>query len=314
MRRAVPFVCAVLLSLAASPAGAEPTAADRNAARALADKGADLFESGKYEKAIEQFRQAEALVHAAPHLLYMARANEKLGKLVEAHEIYEDIVTDLITRSSPAAFREAQETARTEQAALIRRIPTVKLTVTSPDMQIVQVTIDSKAVRPELWQEPILLNPGTHTIKATGRGLRSESAVVSVSEQDKINVSLSLRWEGSLIPAIVVGGVGVVGLGIGIVTGAMSLSRVGDLEARCPEAHCLPKDEPIGDSAKSLGTASTIGFVAGTALIGAGVALAIIRPWGGPPAPTDPEEKLFPESVSVRARIGPGSIALEGTF
>jgi hypothetical protein len=315
MRRLPALFCAILLSLAPGIVAAEPTIADRNAARALADKGADLFEEGKYIEAIEQFRQADALVHAPPHVLYMARANVKLGNLVEAHKLYEAILIDLVKPTSPAAFREAQEVAKAENDRLLQRIPTMKLNVSSPDIRLVKVTIDGKVIQPEFLPEPILVNPGAHTVEATGRGLVSDTKQIRISEGDKINMALSLRWQGSLYPAIIAFGVGGAALTVGAVTGIVSLSKVSDLEDRCPEKHCLPADQAVGDSAATLGTVSTVGFIAGTVFVGAGVALAILRPWGGGPS-GDAEERLFPQAQTgwVRARVGLGTVALEGAF
>lgn len=314
MRRLNALLCAVLVSMAPGLAGAEPTIADRNAARALADKGADLYEAGKYAEAIEQFKQADAFVHAPPHLLYIARAHTALGNLVEAHRVYEDILVDLVTPQSPAAFRDAQETARNENARLLERIPKVRLNITSPDIRRVQVTIDGKAVQPEHLAEPIPVNPGAHTIEASGKGLVPDSAPVKVSEGDRINLTLSLRWQGSLIPAIATLGAGGAVFTVGVVTGIISLVKVGNLADRCPDKICLAAEQPNADSAATFGTVSTVGLIAGTALLGAGAALFVLRPGGGPPDEAPAEEQLFPQTATVRARVGLGTLMLEGTF
>ncbi|MDI1483440.1 hypothetical protein [Polyangium sp. y55x31] len=309
LRRAAVVACAAALCFAPAPAAAEPTIADRNAARSLASKAADLFDAGRYADSIEQFRQAEALVHAPPHVLYVARAYDKLGKLVEAHKAYDEILTDpLITNTSPAAFRDARTSAETEKSSLLQRIPSVRLSITSPDTTRVQVTIDGKTIESALLADPILVNPGTHTIEATGRGLVSDVKRVTTSEGDRLNVSLSLRWQGPLYPAIAAFGAGGLGLGIGIVTGAIALSKVSELEERCPAKHCLPADRPVGDSARALGTASTVGFVLGTALVGAGVALALVRPFGRAPA-----DEAAGTGV-LRVQVGLGTMRVEGAF
>src|SRR6185503_6188371 len=74
--------------LSGKPAAAA-TAADREAARALAKRGYELFEQRDYKTAIVCFRAAEEHVHAPPHLLYIARAQAKLGALVQAKAAYE---------------------------------------------------------------------------------------------------------------------------------------------------------------------------------------------------------------------------------
>jgi hypothetical protein len=313
MHRLEPLLFATLLWLAPMAAAAEPTALDRSTARTLADKGADLFDAGKYAEAIEDFREAEKLVHAPTHLLYLARAYAKLGKLVEAHQAYDGILTDpFITPTSPSPFRGARERAQAEDAPLVERIPTVKLLVTSPDTALVQVTIDGKRIEPVAWSEPIPVNPGSHRIEATGRGLVSDIKPVMVNERDRVNVALSLRWQGPLYPAIIALGAGGLALTIGTVTGALSLSKVSELSERCPQQHCLPADQSIGDSARALGSASTAGFILGGVLIGAGVTLAILRPGGGPPADSKEQGALM--GPWIRARVGLGTTVVEGSF
>src|SRR4051812_5156740 len=84
------YLFALTLGLAAvSPgvAGAQ-TDHDRAAARSAAEAGADAFEQGHFERSLEFFGRAEQLVHAPPHLLYMARSFVKLGRLVDARETY----------------------------------------------------------------------------------------------------------------------------------------------------------------------------------------------------------------------------------
>src|SRR4051794_4053633 len=61
---------------------------ERAAARAAATEGAKAYDEKRYGDAVELFLKAESLLHAPPHLLYLARSYEKLGKLVKAQETY----------------------------------------------------------------------------------------------------------------------------------------------------------------------------------------------------------------------------------
>ncbi len=85
---------------------------------------------------------------------------------------------------------------------------------------------------------------------------------------------------GSRLLGFITLGVGAVGLGIGAATGALSLSRVSDLEARCGGYRCTPAEEPDAHRAKTLGTISTAAFVVGGVAAAAGVVLLVIRPGG----------------------------------
>jgi hypothetical protein len=88
---------------------------------------------------------------------------------------------------------------------------------------------------------------------------------------------------------LVVGGVGALGVAAGAITGVMAVARKGDVEARCRAgggsypSSCAPSasnDELESDakSAMSLGTVSTVAFIAGGAALGAGLAIFLTAP------------------------------------
>ena len=81
MYKAFPGFLALALLTAAPMADAQ-TNSERAGARAAAGEGLKAFNEGRHAEAIDLFTRAESLVHAPPHLLYIARANEKLGWLV----------------------------------------------------------------------------------------------------------------------------------------------------------------------------------------------------------------------------------------
>src|SRR6476661_8447773 len=101
----------------------------RAGARAAATEGAKAMEEGRYEQAIDLFTRAESLVHAPPHLVYMARSYVKLGKLVRASETYLKVTRETLASNAPKAFSEAQTIANEELAALKGRLPSVTIEV-----------------------------------------------------------------------------------------------------------------------------------------------------------------------------------------
>src|SRR5687767_9631626 len=99
MRRLSIAVCAASLFLAPALAPAvalapPPSAEDRDAARKLADKGAELFDAGRYEESVEYFRKADERVHAPTFVLAIAQAYAKTGKLVEARDQYQRVIDE----------------------------------------------------------------------------------------------------------------------------------------------------------------------------------------------------------------------------
>src|SRR5258706_13864956 len=87
----------------------------RAGARTLATEGAQAFNEGRFKDAVDLFTKAESLVHAPPHLLFMARAHAKLGQFVKAREAYLKIIKEQLAPNAPQAFRDAQSAADEER-------------------------------------------------------------------------------------------------------------------------------------------------------------------------------------------------------
>src|SRR5262245_32455278 len=107
--------CALFASaaLAIAIAGLSPPALaqsdeQRAGARTLATEGAAAFNEGRFKDAVDLFSKAESLVHAPPHLLFMARAHAKLGHFVKAREAYWKIIKEPLAPNAPQAFKDAQ--------------------------------------------------------------------------------------------------------------------------------------------------------------------------------------------------------------
>ena len=87
---------------------------------------------------------------------------------------------------------------------------------------------------------------------------------------------------GRRIGAFVAGGVGVAGLILGGVMGALTLGKKGVIDARCNvggiAAHCRPDGYAAAESAKTLGLVSTIGFGVGIAGVGMAAVLLLTEP------------------------------------
>src|SRR3954466_13075470 len=109
-RRVAVGLVAALLATEVSPAFAQSDQ-ERAGARSAATEGAQAFRDHNWSQAADLFMRAESLVHAPPHLLYLARAEANLGHLVKAQEAYRKILHEKLEASSPAVFREAQRDA-----------------------------------------------------------------------------------------------------------------------------------------------------------------------------------------------------------
>src|SRR5688572_7720342 len=191
MRRLSTAVCAITLLLAPGVVlGAPPTADDREIARALADKGAELFDAGKYQESIDFFRKADERVHAPTFTLAIAQAHAKLGRLIEAREHYQKVIDDKLPPSPPPSFIEAQATATREIDDLARRIPTLQIVVTGATPSSVKVTIDGAPV--DAFDQPMAQNPGAHEIVVTPATGAAVTKSVSLREGATERVEIAL--------------------------------------------------------------------------------------------------------------------------
>ena len=89
-------------------------------------------------------------------------------------------------------------------------------------------------------------------------------------------------WTSRKTLAVVTGGVGLVGLGMGIAWSAYASSAQSKEQANCSASSCPNRPQAADDynTAQKNATGATIGIAAGAALIAAGVVLWITAPPG----------------------------------
>jgi hypothetical protein len=292
------------LLLAAPPAQALSDA-ERAGARAAASEGAAAFEAGRWTETIDRFRRAEAIVHSPVHLLFIARAQIKLGQLVEAREALIKIANEALPSDAPAAFHEAKQEAEQELTANEARIPYVTVSVSGEGAESAAVTMDGEPVPPTLIGVPRPVNPGKHRFRARAEGMASEEQVVTLGEGDRETVVLTLHpsedagvtvpapdvpAEGQKMDPLRIGafvglGVGVVGLGLGTVFTVIAAGKRSDADDEyianncAPPAGC-PADEArirgMYDDADSAQAIGIVGFVVGALGVGTGVTLLVL--------------------------------------
>jgi hypothetical protein len=166
---------------------------DKAAARSAAEAGADAFEQGQFERALELFSRAEQLVHAPPHLLFMARSQEKLGRLVDAHESYLKILNEPLPANAPPAFKSARTHAEAEVGAIEARIAYVTVNVRGgDDAKQAVLSMDRTDLPPAAAGIPIPTDPGSHVFSAHTARSRSDEVTVNVRDGTKETVELTL--------------------------------------------------------------------------------------------------------------------------
>jgi hypothetical protein len=165
---------------------------ERAGARAAATEGLSAMSQQRWADAVDLFQRAESLVHAPTHLLYLARAYVKLGKLVQGREVYIKITKENLASTAPQPFRDAQTEAGRELGALEPRLAYITIKVQG-ESKNVAVTSDGERLPSALIGVAQPIDPGKHQIKATAERMESKVAVVELTEGGRQNVTLVLE-------------------------------------------------------------------------------------------------------------------------
>jgi hypothetical protein len=306
----------------AAALGAEPTKADRAAARQLAGEAMDLLTAGDFEAALAKFTEADQRVPAPTLRLRMARCLDKLDRMKEAAERYREVIAYELKAGAPGVHREARKEAVPELAALLEQVPSVTVMVDGPGSSEATVAVNGEALD---WGvgEDHELDPGHYAFRAEQAG-RVATEEIDLARGEHLTVVLKLP-ELAAVPVAptptpapedgaamttagwVAVGVGGLGLTLGIVTGAMVLSREADLEARCPDRQCPPEAHDDAEVFDALRTTSTIGFVIGGVGLATGVTLLLL-------APGDDEAAEASEEARLEPFVGIGALGVRGVF
>jgi microcompartment protein CcmK/EutM len=321
-----------LLTLA-SPLALAQSDDERAAARAAATDGVTALEQGRFKDAVDLFKRAESIIHAPPHLLYMARAQVKLGNLVSAHETYLKVTRETLAEGAPRAFTEAQETAAAELAALEPRIPSLKVDVVGAPAGEIELLVDGAPAPAATIGLARPIDPGMHKIQARTKTATSKIASVTVAEGAKESLSLVLatgaaeplvneppppdapqkKGSGARTGAYVAFGVGAAGLVVGIISLLQNHSKRDDASALCVGGPCPASKraeiEGLDDDASAAATRAWIGY--GVGVVGVGVGAVLLLTSG-----SSDESKAASRRTRPSAWLGPrgGGLGLEGKF
>lgn len=314
---AVVVVC--LASAASVPARAEPSLSDRETARSLMADGDAKRDKGDLQGALKSYEGADAIMHVPTTGLEVARTQAALGLLLEARETLSRVARIPVKPNETPVLAAARKSAEQLSDDLAARIPTITVAVknASPS-QPYDVLVDGDAIPRAAAEAPRKVNPGAHTVVVRAGAVEKKDDVrVAEKEQKVVTVDLApeppqaapadaaVTTRGAPLPTILIfGGFGlaVVGVGVGSITGLMSMSKVDDIKKTCTP-DCLPSQQADIDSAKSLGTISTVAFIAGGVGVGAGIVGLVLSKREG-----------RAHEARVTPSVGPTWAGLSGTF
>jgi hypothetical protein len=178
--------------------GVDVESSDIDRARALA-KAANraLQQTHSYAEALDDASRAEVLYHAPFHLWLIAQALVGLGRLAEAMETLERLVSEPLLPTAPEVFRNAQEQGRQLLKDLSAREPSLLVTVKGPSPGDVNVTIDDKPFALN-GSTATWIDPGAHRLHALAPGYAPfEQTLDLPSKGGVVVVEVALEKESS---------------------------------------------------------------------------------------------------------------------
>lgn len=200
LRRCVPFAAVLFLLLPTGEVRAQSDQ-DRAAARSLATQGAEAFTSGRFEEAIDLLGRAEAIVHAPTHLLLMARAQTRLGRLVAAKETYLRIVREELPPTAPSPFKKAQQDAREELAAVDPRIASLRIALEGAAGRKIVVKLNGQPVADALLGVHRPIDPGNHVVTVFPPGLSPMEQAISLGDGERKELKIPVPESPAMAPS-----------------------------------------------------------------------------------------------------------------
>lgn len=338
--------CAVALSilgltwLSSSGTAFAQTEDAKKRARSLFFDGAAAVDAGKPADGLPKLEEAEKLFHAPTHVLYIARAQARLGRLIDARATYGKLIEEKLAAGANQAFVDAQSSGRTELADLERRTPKLIVRVEPADARDLGVVMNGATFEGSRLGSAFPVDPGVYVFEAKATGLEGPKVTVDAAERTTTEVRLLLREIGApradvdpksvvvtrpddagpadssaglstvQIASIPMMGLGGAGLVVGGVMLGLHFANKSDADAL---ATCAPSctdaeiDEIVSldEQGAGFGTTGIIGLSAGGALLGTGIVLFLAS--GDDSAPAAGR-------LHVRPVIGAGFAGLEGSF
>lgn len=333
--RSAGFVLGLCVVLVSGSASAQLSDKDKERAVALMVEGVQKRDAGDLRGALKNFEDADAIVSLPSTAAEVAKARAALGMLKEAIESADRALAFPIRKDEPAPFKQARKDCEALKQDLTQRMPTLAIHVNNvSSKQSCSVAVGKLSASCDMTDKPQRMNPGAHHIVLTVDGEETSDDVVLTERQnrvlnlDYVQKSVTLTSESKPVNesarylfygGFILGGAGVA---IGSVTGILSLGNASDAQALCKNGKCpASAREPI-DSAKALGTISTVTFIIGGAGVACGIAGLVMGPFGGKVKDAKDTEPKDPDGASkgeeshfrVQPTVWLGGGGLAGTF
>ncbi len=305
-------------------------ARDSAAGEALYRAAKESAKKGDWEKACAQFAESQRLDPAPGTLVNLADCEEHRGLVASAWTHF----TEVESQFKPGDARSGY--AREHAAQLEKRIPRLVIRLQAGAPASARVFRDDEELRAASLGVPLPVDPGKHVVvvkvgsaearfpvtaveslntevlaiapaEAAAPSAKAEPAQVSrgaarpIEPPKQPDQKPASAGDNRTLGWMLVGAGGV-GLAVGGVTGVLALSNAGKVKDVCgPDyATCDSGSVDNASKGKTMATVSTIAFIAGGALLGAGLYFVISAP--------------SKTTATTGIAVGPAGAALRTTF
>jgi len=284
--------------LFAPPAHAESDAASRALAVQLFDEAESLVTKQRFAEACPKYAESFRLDPQLGALIYLAECYEKNGQLASAWGSYRE-AEEMAQKRHDDRLAHAHERA----TALQGRLDFLTINVPkSARVAGLEVLRDGVLLSETVWNNSTAIDPGKHRIEARAVGYKSWQRTVEISGEAKaVHVDIP-RLEAAPVTAapgekadasspgasqrttaLVIGGAGIVGLGVGAFFGLSAQSSSHESNDLCNESDiCTQEGADLRASAKNKAVVATVATGVGAAALAAAVVVWFTAPKADP--------------------------------
>ena len=319
-----------------SPVCALAQSGDSAMAQSLFDQAKALMAKGHASDACPKLEESQRLEPRSGTLINLASCYEQTGRLASAWSKY----IEAATSAKAATNAEREMVARERAAALAPRVSKLVIVVdpTLREVAGLQITRDGVAIGKPAWGVALPSDPGEHRVVAKAPGyepLQIDVKLVGEGQTRTVEVSgLALQANAATRPsgpaqpasetpvahpeevvneqglgasrvaALIVGGVGVAGVGVGAVFGLLSKSKHDEVAKLCQGSDCSTQaGVDASNAAQTYGNISTVAMIVGGVGVATGITLWVTAP-----------RRETRHTRSARVSVGLGTLELKGSF
>jgi len=279
-----------------------------------------------------------------PDVKECVAANERSGPLRHQGRLRE-ARAQLRLCSAPGCPSVVRDDCVSGATQLDAAVPSVIIAVQDAagnDLTAVVVTLDDQMLTDKLDGKPLEVDPGEHVLRVEAAGMRPMEKRLLILEgergrRERFSIGAPAPGPAAATPTakatpaldipaggvrssggqratgLVVGGVGILALGVGAVTGIMTFASWGSAKNACGvdffPAHCQEPSQASSDrsTAVTTGAVSTVAFSAGGLALAAGAILFFTAP---------PGSSRARETIGIAPAFGASSagVQVRGTF